>query len=56
MISQNEGVKSVAITSDSKFIVSGNFDKTIRLWNLETGEEIKTLTDHSSFVNSVIIS
>jgi len=27
-------VNSVAIISDNEFIVSGSFDKTVRVWNL----------------------
>eukprot|EP00825_Cyclidium_porcatum_P043375 TRINITY_DN613_c0_g1_i12.p1 TRINITY_DN613_c0_g1~~TRINITY_DN613_c0_g1_i12.p1 ORF type:complete len:146 (-),score=28.00 TRINITY_DN613_c0_g1_i12:27-464(-) len=54
-------IKSVAISSDNKFIVSGSGDKTIKIiWNLESGQEIKTLTGHndahSKSVNSVAIS
>ena len=30
-----EEVYSVAITSDSKYIVSGGRDKTVRIWNLQ---------------------
>ncbi len=30
-------VKSVAISTDNKFIVSGSFDKTIRVWERESG-------------------
>jgi len=31
------------ISFDGKNIVSGSYDKSIKVWNLETGEEIKTL-------------
>jgi len=27
-------------------LVSGSGDKTIKLWNVETGEEIRTLREH----------
>ncbi len=35
---------------------SGSADKTIKLWNLETGKEIRTLTGHNDHVNSVSFS
>eukprot|EP00825_Cyclidium_porcatum_P043383 TRINITY_DN613_c0_g1_i34.p2 TRINITY_DN613_c0_g1~~TRINITY_DN613_c0_g1_i34.p2 ORF type:complete len:125 (-),score=30.25 TRINITY_DN613_c0_g1_i34:40-414(-) len=53
-------VNSVAISSDSKYIVSGGDDKTIKIWNdktikiwnLESGQEIKTLTGHNDALES----
>ncbi|BAY98045.1 protein kinase [Tolypothrix tenuis PCC 7101] len=48
-------VRSVAISPDGKTLVSGGY-KTIKLWNLETGKEIRTLTGHSGNVSSVAIS
>ena len=49
-------VTSLAISPDSKTLASGSDDKTIKLWNLATGEQIRTLTGHSDLVNSVAIS
>lgn len=49
-------VNSVAISPDSKLLASGNDDKTIRLWNLETGQVISTLTGHVDSVKSVAFS
>ena len=37
-------------------IVSGSSDKTIRLWNANTGQLITTLTGHADDVNSVSFS
>ena len=31
-------------------------DNTIGVWRLSSGERIKTLTGHSSYVNSVVFS
>ena len=49
-------VNSVAISPDGKTLASGSDDYTIKLWNIETGKEIKTLTGHSSFVFTVSFS
>ena len=35
-------VSSVAFSPDSKYIISGSSDNTIKLWDLETLKEIKT--------------
>ncbi|TRV43164.1 MAG: WD40 repeat domain-containing protein [Microcystis panniformis Mp_MB_F_20051200_S6D] len=37
-------------------MVSGSLDKTIKLWNVETGKEIRTLKGHDSYVWSVNFS
>ncbi|BAZ26657.1 protein kinase [Kalymmatonema gypsitolerans NIES-4073] len=39
-----------------KILASGSFDKTIKLWNLATGQQIRTLEGHSSKVTSVAFS
>ena len=50
-------VNSVAFSPDGSRIVSGSGDKTIRLWDAETGDAIgKPLEGHSSYVNSVAFS
>lgn len=37
-------VRSVAISPDGIILASGSEDSTIKLWNLKTGQEIKTLS------------
>lgn len=49
-------VNSLAISPDGKILASGSWDKTIKIWNLETTELIGTLTGHTDRVNSVAIS
>jgi WD40 repeat protein len=49
-------VTSVAFSPDGRLIASGSKDKTIKLWDVKTGEEIRTLKGHSSWVNSVTFS
>jgi len=47
---------SVAISPDGQTLASGSDDKTIKLWNLKTGDLLHTLTGHESYVLSVAIS
>jgi WD40 repeat protein len=48
------GITSVGFSSDGTHIVSGSWDKTIRIWDARTGEEVmKPLKGHTDFVTSV---
>jgi WD40 repeat protein len=37
-------------------VISGSDDNTVKVWNLETGEEQFTLLGHSSFVRAVSVT
>ena len=52
----SDTVSSVAISSDGKIIASGSIDKTIKLWDIVTGNSLATLVGHSSAVLSVAFS
>jgi WD40 repeat protein len=45
----NGSVWSVAWGPDGKNIASGSRDKTIKLWNAQTGQCVSTLTGHSDW-------
>ena len=49
----SSSVFSVAFSPDSKTLASGSNDKTIKLWDVETTQNIATLTGHSDNVESV---
>jgi WD40 repeat protein len=52
----SESVDSVAISPDGQTLASGSFDKTIKIWDLRSGELRRTLQGHSESVDSVAIS
>jgi len=52
----NGEVESVFVTPDGKYIVSGSADKTIKIWDFEKGEEIRTLRGHQKHVSSVFVT
>lgn len=45
-------VRSVAYSHDGKLIVSGGHDNTVRVWNAQFGQLVKTLRGHDSWVRS----
>ena len=49
-------VPSVAFLSDGSRIVSGSYDKTVRVWDAMSGEELKSLAGHTGPVPSVAFS
>nr|WP_245916081.1 WD40 repeat domain-containing protein [Merismopedia glauca] len=52
----NNYVNSVSFSPDGKTLASGSLDRTIKLWNRETGQEIRTLAGHNKEVLSVSFS
>ncbi|BAY20217.1 WD-40 repeat protein (plasmid) [Anabaenopsis circularis NIES-21] len=48
-------VTSVSFSRDGKTLASGSYDKTIKLWDLETGQ-FRTLKGHNAAVTSVSFS
>jgi serine/threonine protein kinase len=51
-----EEVTSVAFSSNGQTLASGSADKTIKLWNVNTGEDLQTLKGHMKGVTSVAFS
>jgi WD40 repeat protein len=49
-------VNTVALTPDGRRAVSGSVDRTLRVWDLETGEILHTLRGHTFCVNAVSVT
>src|SRR5262249_40535494 len=50
MTGHKKFIRCVVVTKDGKKALTCGEDATIRLWDLETGKEIKQLKGHKSFV------
>ena len=49
------GVNAVGVTPDGKNIISGSSDKTLRLWDLDSGECIRIFEGHEEDVKTLAI-
>jgi WD40 repeat protein len=49
-------VTCVAISPDGRFAVSGSLDKTIRLWSIENGQELRQFTGFKGDVKTITVS
>ena len=50
------GVTSVAVSPDGRRVVSGSYDDTVAVWDLESGARIHQLAGHQDGVRSVAVS
>ena len=50
------GLRCLAFSPDSKRLISGSYDETLRIWSAEDGAFLQTLTGHTGAVTSVAYS
>ncbi len=55
-LSHANTVRVVAFSPDGRTIASGSDDKTLKLWDVASGRELRTLTGHASHVTTVAFS
>ena len=51
-----DGIRSVAFSPDGLTLASGSYDKTVRLWDTNTGELKMKLEGHTDYVRSAVFS
>jgi WD40 repeat protein len=56
LIGHTDTITSLAFSPDGKTLASGSMDKTVRTWNIETYQGMKTLEGHKAWISSVIFS
>ena len=49
-------LNSIAVTSDDKYMISGSYDKTIRIWNHLERRQEAVLTENNGCVNKIILT
>ena len=50
---KHEQIRAISFSSDGKTIASASFDGNIKLWDITTGKEIKTLKGNSNGITSL---
>lgn len=48
-------VNALAVTLDRKYLISASADKTVRIWNLQTGDLEHTFTDHTWEIKGLMV-
>ncbi len=49
-------IESVAVTPDGCYVVSGSSDSTVRVWDWQSGQEVRQLTGHEGAVRSMAVT
>lgn len=52
----SDSINSIAINPDGQTLISASNDKTIKVWNLNNGDEIFTITPELDIIKSLVIS
>ncbi|MCK9196864.1 MAG: caspase family protein [Syntrophales bacterium] len=54
--SMKNRISTVIFSPDGKYLLSGAWDSTIRMWDVSTGQKIKTFAGHTGRINSLAFS
>ena len=52
----NGSVRSMAISSDGRYVVTASSDEGVQLWSVNTGEELQRFEEYADFLTQVVIS
>ena len=56
LLGHTSQVNTVAVTADGRLAVSGSSDKSLKVWDLERGVELRSLRGHADTVEKVVIT
>jgi WD40 repeat protein len=49
-----DGIYSMALSPDDKILATGSYDQKIKLWDADTGKELKTLSGHNGCIFGLV--
>ncbi|PIE81551.1 MAG: hypothetical protein CSA11_04230 [Chloroflexi bacterium] len=52
----SDWLNDVAISEDGRFLATTGYDNSVKLWDADTGQELRTFNDHSRVVNGIAFS
>lgn len=56
LVGHTGGINSIAVTPDGSQILSGSNDKTVKLWDFETGRLLSSFVGHTELVSAVAVT
>jgi WD40 repeat protein len=56
IVGHHSGVSAVAVSADGQRAVSASLDETLKVWDIGTGRELRTLTGHEGCLYGVCLS
>lgn len=56
LLGHTQSIRSLALSSDGKYLVSGGYDHTVRVWDMATSVQKHILSGHTRAISSVSIS
>jgi WD40 repeat protein len=56
MLGHSAWIRSLAVSSDGLYALSGSYDRTARLWDLTQGKELKCFVGHPGWIRAVALS
>jgi hypothetical protein len=54
--SPNGSVASANFSTDGRWVVTGSWDNSAKIWNVETGNDVRKLIGHAGYVNAASFS
>jgi WD40 repeat protein len=55
-LGHDKSIMAVAVTHDGNYALSGSDDKTLKLWDLNSGQEIRTFKGHTDSIRAVALT
>lgn len=52
----NSEITCIAFSSDSKLVATGSYDLTIRVWDVETGKQVKIFEGHQTTIFNILFA